>query len=98
VYARVTEFAGFGDRLDEYLDRVRRHVLDPLHEAPGYAGYLSLVDREGDRVLVVSIWETHEQMQESRELVLELRRHAADAVGAAETWVREYEVALSEQA
>jgi hypothetical protein len=97
VYARATEFAGFGDRLDEYLERVRRHVLEPLQGAPGYTGYLSLVDREADRVLVISLWRSPEEMRASLELVLRLRRHAADAVGAVVTWVREYEVAVNER-
>jgi hypothetical protein len=96
VYARVTELAGFGDRLDEYVDRVRELVLPPLRDAPGYAGYLNLVDRDRGRVLVVSVWRTREEMRASRELVLRLRTHAAAAVGAAETEVSEYEVALSE--
>jgi heme-degrading monooxygenase HmoA len=97
VYARVTELAGFAGRIEEYLERVRRHVLQPLQEAPGYAGYLNLVDRDADRVLVISMWRTADEMHASRDLVLKLRKEAADAVGAVETWVREYEVALNQR-
>ena len=96
MYARVTEFGGFGERLDEHLERVDELVLPPLREADGYSGYLSLVDREADRVLVVSLWRTREQMRASRTLVLRLREHAATLVGAQEQWVTEYEVAFSE--
>jgi heme-degrading monooxygenase HmoA len=95
VYARVTELTGFGDRLDEYLERVREHVLPPLREVDGFAGYYNLVDREADRVLVVSLWRTREEMRASRSLVLRLREQAAGSVGAGERWVGEYEVALS---
>jgi heme-degrading monooxygenase HmoA len=96
VFARVTELAGFGGRLDEYLDRVREHVLPPLRDAPGYAGYLNLVDADGDRVLVVSLWRTRAEMEGSHELVLRLREGAAGSVGASERWVAEYEVAVRE--
>jgi heme-degrading monooxygenase HmoA len=96
VFARVTELAGFGGRLDEYLERVREHVLPPLRDAPGYAGYLNLVDADGDRVLVVSLWRSREEMQASLELVLRLREQAAGSVGASERWVIEYEVAVRE--
>ena len=96
MYARVTELAGFGDRLDEYLERVREQVLPRLREAAGYEGYVNLVDREGDRVLVVSLWRSREEMRASRDLVVRLREQAAGSVGAGERWVREYEVALHE--
>ena len=96
MFARVTELAGFGGRLDEYLERVRERVLPPLREAPGYAGYLNLVDADADRVLVVSLWRTRREMEASLELVLRLREQAAGSVGAAERWVVEYEVAVHE--
>jgi hypothetical protein len=96
VFARVTELAGFGGRLDEYLERVREHVLPPLRETAGYAGYLNLVDAGGDRVLVVSLWRSREEMEASHGLVLRLREQAAGSVGASERWVAEYEVALQE--
>lgn len=96
MYARVTELAGFGDRIDEYLERVRGRVLPELRLAPGYAGYLNLVDRDAGRVLVVSLWESREQMRATQELVLRLRAKAAGSVGARDTAVREYEVALRE--
>ena len=84
MYARVTEFGGFGDRLDEYLERVGELVLPPLREADGYSGYLSLVDRERDRVLVVSLWRTREEMRASLPLVLSSASSAATLVGAEE--------------
>lgn len=96
MFARVTELTGFGGRLDDYLERVREHVLPPLREAPGYAGYLNLVDADGDRVLVVSLWRSREEMEASLELVLRLREQAAGSVGASERWVIEYEVAVRE--
>jgi len=92
----VTELAGFGDRLPEYLERIRDRVLPELRQAPGYLGYLNLVDREGDAVLVVSIWATRAEMRASEELVLRLRGEAATSVGASERFVREYEVAFRE--
>ena len=94
MFARVTELAGFGGRLDEYLDRVRKRVLPPLRDAPGYAGYLNLVDAAGDRVLVVSLWRTRNDMEASLDLVLALRERAAGSVGASARWVAEYEVAV----
>ena len=96
MYARVTEFDGFGERLDEYLERVDELVLPPLREADGYSGYLSLVDREAGRVVVVSLWRTQKQMRASLPLVHQLREHAATHVGADTDWVREFEVAFSE--
>jgi heme-degrading monooxygenase HmoA len=94
VYARVTELAGFGDRLPEYLARIRDRVLPELRRAPGYVGYLNLVDRERDSILVVSIWASRDEMRASEELVLRLREQAAASVGAGQRWVREYEVAF----
>ena len=98
MFGRLTRFAGFageGD-LELYLRLVRERVLPVVRAIPGFSGYLALTDEEGGEVLVLTLWANEEQMRASEETTVQLRRQAADEVGATVLSVERFRVGISE--
>ena len=59
MYAQLLEA-----RATPELDRlVADDLVRTLFEAPGFAGLLGLVDRDGSQAIVIVLWETAEQAQ-----------------------------------
>ena len=84
MFGRLTRFAGFADHasLELYLRLVRERVLPVVRAIPGFSGYLALTDEERGEALVLTLWASEEQMRASEETTVQLRRLAADEVGA----------------
>jgi len=98
VFGRLTRFADFADdaSLELYLRLVRERVLPVVRAIPGFSGYLALTDGERGEVLVLTLWASEEQMRASEETTVQLRRHAADEVGATVLSVERFRVGISE--
>lgn len=61
MYAQVIQ-GGTTLEKREQMDRlVTDAMLPALHEEPGYAGALNLVDRETGNAMMLVLWETEEQ-------------------------------------
>jgi heme-degrading monooxygenase HmoA len=98
VFGRLTRFAGVADdgSLELYLGLVRERVLPVVRAIPGFSGYLALSDAESGEVLVLTLWASEQQLQASEETTVQLRREAADKVGATVVSVERFRVAISE--
>ena len=98
MFGRLTRFAGFADHasLELYLRLVRERVLPVVRAIPGFSGYLALTDEERGEALVRTLWASEEQMRASEETTVQLRRLAADEVGATVLSVERLRVGISE--
>jgi heme-degrading monooxygenase HmoA len=98
VFCRLTRFGGaVGDgKIELYLRLVRERVLPVVRELPGFSGYLGLTDDDRGAVVVLTFWASEQQMHESEATTVQLRREAAEKVGATALSVERFRVAISE--
>ena len=97
MYTRVSTIQGPTDRIDEGIDTMREIILPAVKQIDGFKGVLNLIDRQTGRGLVVTLWETEEALKTSEEQANQLRRQAAESIGAtSEPTVERYEVAMYE--
>jgi hypothetical protein len=65
MYAQLVQGGTTPDRRSE-MDRIVTDELVPaLHDEPGFAGALNLVDRETGNALMLILWETADQANRS---------------------------------
>ena len=68
--------------VDESLDLWRESVAEVKRQRPGFVEGLVLLDREGNRVRTITIWETEADMRsvEAEGLLSKLTHEFADAI------------------
>jgi heme-degrading monooxygenase HmoA len=96
MFARVTTFEGPPEHVDDFRHAVVEHMLPALRRLEGYQGVLILADRQGGKVLGVSLWESEESMGASEEAAYWFRTYGAEAASERVTNVERYEVFFSE--
>jgi heme-degrading monooxygenase HmoA len=96
MFARVTTFEGPREHVDDFRHAVVEHMLPALKRLEGYQGVLILADRQGGKMLGVSLWESEESMGASEEAAYWFRTYGAEAASERVTNVERYEVVLSE--
>jgi heme-degrading monooxygenase HmoA len=69
MFARVQTVHEPAEKLDELM-KVARKQLPAAHELPGFSGFYYLVDRDNEKALVISLWETETDLRQ-------LEAHAA---------------------
>ena len=94
MYARSTTVRGDPQAIDRGIAEVRDTILPAISEMEGCVGLSMLVDRMTGTCIVTTAWETEQALAGSRERVHDLRRHATESLGAGESEVREYEIAV----
>jgi hypothetical protein len=97
MHARVTILTGGSpDRIDSGIADFRENVAPWVREQGG-RGAIMLVDRQAGNGMAITLWEDEEAMRASDQRADELRRDAAEGMGAAEApRVERYEVAVFE--
>lgn len=96
MYARVSIIEGSTEQVEEGLDRIKRQIV-PAVKQLGAQGIISLADRTSGKGLTITLWDTEEELRESEEKANQLRKQAAEGVGAtAEPQVERYEVVVYE--
>jgi hypothetical protein len=97
MHARVSFVEGAPENAERGISQFRETVL-PMIKEMGGRGALLLIDRESGRGMSVTLWPDEETMRASEERANELRRQAAEQMGAAgaEPRVERYEVAVFE--
>jgi len=93
MYARSTSLRARPQSVDDGIAEVRDQVVPAIQEMDGFAGHSMLVDRDSGRCIVTTAWHDNRALVQSREKVLELRRHAAETLGDSNPEVREWEIA-----
>lgn len=61
MFARVQTIHQPAEKLDE-LTKLAREQLPAAPELPGFSGFYYLVDRDNEKALVISLWETEEDL------------------------------------
>jgi hypothetical protein len=96
VYARVTEFEGAPERLEEGVRLFREEVIPWLRDATGFRGWIVLFDRPAERALALTFWATEESMTDNAASGGDLRDEVAARIGTRMTRLDYYEVAVAE--
>jgi hypothetical protein len=97
MYARLSTVRAPGGTLEEGKRIIRDQILPAARELGGFQGVVSFGDPASGTWRTVTLWDTEEDMRASEERANELRRQAAEAVGAtAEPEVERYEVVYLE--
>jgi quinol monooxygenase YgiN len=97
MHARVTTVAGSPEAAEQGIANFRENVLPMIRETGG-RGAILLIDRETGQGVAITLWPDEETMRASEERANELRREAAQQMGATaqEPRVDRYEVAVLE--
>ena len=96
MYARVTEFEGSPERIEEGVRLFREEVIPWLRDATGFRGWIVLLDRQGEKALGLTFWATEEAMTDPARSGGDLRDEVAERIGTTMTNLTYYEVALAE--
>jgi hypothetical protein len=96
VYARVTEFEGSSERIEEGVRLFREEVIPWLRDATGFRGWVVLLDRPGGKSLGITFWATEEAMTDSAASGADLRDEVAKRMGTRMTSLAYYEVAVAD--
>ncbi len=94
MHARVTTLEGPTDGMDVATRHLEEDVLPQLRQQDGFKGFIALGDRQGGKLLGVSLWESEEAMRSSEEVADRTRGESAQAAGAQIVGVERYEVRL----
>ena len=93
MHARATTLRGQPDRVDEAIHQYEA-ALTMFREIPGNRGAFLLIDRTAGKGIGVTLWESEQAVEASRERADELRQQAAEQAGGEIASVEEYEVAV----
>ena len=93
MFARVQTVQQPADKLDE-LTRLAREQLPAAHELPGFSGFYYLVDRDNGKALVISFWETEEDLRQLEANNASMREHIKAEARLESPLAEIFEVAL----
>ena len=65
MYARMTVAQVQPERFDEAVTAVQDAFVPAAREQPGYRGFLLLTERDQQRLVGISFWETEAELQSS---------------------------------
>lgn len=78
MFARVQTFHQPADKLEE-LTEFFREQLPAAHELSGFKGSYYLIDRDNEKALLISLWETEEDLRQLEANTAQRERTAAQA-------------------
>ena len=90
MHARVSTYEGDADELVKGFDS----VTGALEEVDGFSGAYLLIDRNGNRGMSITLWESEDALNASVERANQMRQEATEQAGASIQSVDHYEVAL----
>jgi hypothetical protein len=93
VYARVNTFDGSTERFEAATDYIRQLVIPASRQMPGFAGMISLVDRQTGRSMGITLWESIEALEMSEEAATFVRNQTTQSGEATLVSVQRFEVA-----
>ena len=91
MFARVGTWQGSPDELERWISRAREQVKPSVQQDPGLQAAYWLVDREGGKGLIVTMWDSEEAMRASEQGRARRQTATSAATGAKVTTDR-YEV------
>jgi heme-degrading monooxygenase HmoA len=96
MFARVSKLQGPPEMIDEAVRYANENILPKAKQLKGWKGVVSLGDRNTGEGLLVTFWETEEDMLASEEAGVQFRRESADQSGGAVGETTRYEVLVDE--
>ena len=91
MFARIGTWQGSPDELERWISRARERVKPSVQQDPGLKAAYWLVDRQGGKGLIITIWESEEAMRSSEQARARRQAVTSAATGAKVTTDR-YEV------
>ncbi len=91
MFARIGTWQGTEDELDRWVIRARDHVKPSLEQDAGLTAAYWLVDRDGGKGLIITLWESEAAMHASEQSRLR-RQSATTAATNARVTTDRYEV------
>jgi heme-degrading monooxygenase HmoA len=91
MFARIGTWQGSREDLERWITRAREEVKPSIQQDPGLDAAYWLVDREGGKALIVTIWESADAMWAS-EASRARRQAATSAATGARVTTDRYEV------
>ena len=95
AFARVTWLSGESDTAERAVEMFRMGVLPRVQELAGFCSASMLVSRESGRAVGTVMFESRDQVVDSREAAARLRGTASKEIGAKVDDVAEMEVAFA---
>jgi hypothetical protein len=93
--ARYTTGQVAPERIDDLVCHVREHNAPHMQQQRGFVRTYYCTDRQGGRVMVGSLWQSHEALQQAEATLNQAREQAGQAAGAQSAMSSEvYEVVL----
>ena len=96
MHARMFEFEGSAEEIEAAVELGREEILPLERQMPGFRGLILLADKEANRLVSVSLWDSEEQMQESEASARLLTRLGAQSIGGKRVGAEPFDVALFE--
>jgi heme-degrading monooxygenase HmoA len=93
MFARIQTFHQPAENLDE-LTKIAREQLPAAHELPGFKGFSYLIDRDNGEALVISLWETEEDLRQLEADNAAIREHVKAEARLESPLAEIFEVAL----
>jgi heme-degrading monooxygenase HmoA len=87
---------GRREQFDGFARAGQEKVLPALRRLDGFSGFLVLADRQGGKILVVTLWESEEALSGGEEAAHWFGAYGAEVAGGEVTDVERYEVVYSE--
>lgn len=91
MFARIGAWRGSPAELERWISRAREQVKPSIQRDPGLKAVYWLVDREGGKALIVTMWESEAAMSASEHARARRQTATSAATGARVTTDR-YEV------
>jgi heme-degrading monooxygenase HmoA len=96
MHARSAVIQMSPDKIDAAVKQFQDEMLPRYREVSGYKGFKMFADREGGKVLGISLWETADGIAASDEVGVQARRSLAETGGGTEQPRDVWEVVVDE--
>ena len=92
MYARTITFHYQSGKMDEALHLLREKVGPEIQQQPGFQGVTNLVDRDNNKAISITLWDTNSALQSSGMGKLQTRFALINTLLAAPPIVEIYEI------
>jgi hypothetical protein len=97
MYARLISLSGADpEKREQAIEMIRGTVIPMLREYDGFAGYISLYDKQNARARAIILWESEETAEAAEPELIERRRQLTSKIGLTVESADLYEVPVLE--
>jgi heme-degrading monooxygenase HmoA len=96
MHARMFAFEGSSEEIEAAVALARDQILPLERQMPGFRGLLLLSDKEEQRLISLSLWESEELMLQSEAAAKTITRAAAQSIGGKRLTIEPFDVAVFE--